>query len=81
MKIIITIALSIALSIALGAFAQYSYDSWVGRSILQSDHSSITRNIEQANALLDVYEQQLTADQQQQAKDSIRRDANGREIQ
>lgn len=65
------------LSAAVAAGIQYYQDAKTVASILKSDDLSITRNVEQANALLDVYEQQLTADQQQQAKDSIQRNADG----
>jgi len=70
-----------ALAFALGMTFQYRYDSYTVSSILQSDDSSIIRNVEQANALLDVYEQELTKLQQQIAKDRIKRDAEGKEIQ
>lgn len=68
---------TLLIGFALGAIAQHEKDARIVASILKSDDLDITRNVEQANALLDVYEQQLTADQQQQAKDSIQRNADG----
>lgn len=76
MKVAIT-AIAAAL---IGAAAMHYCDARIVADVLHSDDSSISRNVEQANALLDVYEQALTADQQQAAKNRIPRDANGVEV-
>lgn len=47
----------LVLGFALGAWFQYRADSWIVADILRSDDTSITRNVEEANALLDLYEQ------------------------
>ena len=75
-KVAIAVA---AVSFACGAAVAHYVDCREVAGILQSDDISLTRNVEQANALLDVYEQALSPEQQQKAKDSIPRDVNGKE--
>ncbi len=72
----VAIAITVV-SFACGAAAMRYADSREVASILQSDDMDITRNVEQANALLDVYEQALTEEQRQKAVESI---PNGVEI-
>jgi hypothetical protein len=57
-------ALAMALlGLTLGAAAMHYGDAVVVADVLKSDDLSITRNAEQANALLDIYEQGKTKDQ------------------
>jgi hypothetical protein len=51
------------LSAALGAGAMHYCDAVIVADVLRSDDMSITRNVQQANALLDIYEQGKTKDQ------------------
>lgn len=67
------------LSATLAGYAIHRVDAYIVSSVLQSDDTSIIRNVEQANALLDVYEIHANAHGIPSAVD-IQRDADGREI-
>ena len=69
------------LSAALAAAAMHYSDAVTVRDTLQSDDLSITRNVEQTDMLLSAYEKTMTPEQKQAVRDSIKRDANGLEIQ
>lgn len=81
MRILTALSLSVVIGAGFGAVMMRDYDATIVANILQSDDNNITRNVEQANALLDVYEQELSAAQQQTAKDHLKRDADGRELE
>lgn len=66
------------LSASLAGFAVHRIDSYIVTNVLQSDDTSITRNVEQANALLDLYEASTKAHDIPSVVD-IKRDGNGEE--
>jgi len=63
---------AVVLAASFGAVAMHFADAAIVRDVLNSDDWSITRNVEQANALLDIYEAGKTYR-------DIQRDASGRE--
>lgn len=51
------ILIGIVLGIMMGASAAHRWDAFIVADILRSDDMDITTNVEEANALLDLYEQ------------------------
>ena len=47
---------TIVVSLSIGALVAHRTDAWIVSDVLQSDDTDITRNVEQANALLDMYD-------------------------
>lgn len=62
--------LTLIAGLGIGAAAAHYGDAAIVADVLQSDDLSITRNVEQANALLDIYEQG-------KGKEQISRDDRG----